>query len=50
MDDVERVCPGVSRDMVRRVLQQMQRRRVIECLGKGRTAKWQKKGNNSKRG
>jgi Fic family protein len=48
--DVERVSPGVSRDMVRRVLQQMQRDEKIECLGKGRTAKWRKKGNNSEIG
>jgi Fic family protein len=50
LSDVERVCPGVSRDMVRWVLRQMQRSGRIECLGKGRTAKWQKKGNNSERG
>jgi len=50
LSDVERLCPGVSRDMIRRVLQEMQRNGKIECLGKGRTAKWQKKGNNLKRG
>jgi Fic family protein len=44
LSDVERVCPGVSRDMVRRVLQKMQRAGKIECLGKGRTAKWRKIG------
>src|SRR5438128_4630781 len=44
LSDVERACPGVSRDMIRRVLQEMQRNGKIECLGKGRTAKWQKKG------
>lgn len=38
--DVERACPGVSRDMVRRVLQEMKRNGKIECLGKGRAAKW----------
>jgi Fic family protein len=43
LSDVERVCPGVSRDMVRRVLQAMQRDGRIECLGKGRTAKWRKR-------
>ncbi len=41
--DVERACPGVSRDLVRRVLQQMQRNKAIECLGKGRAAKWRKR-------
>lgn len=43
LSDVERVCPGVSRDMVRRVLQAMRREEKIECLGKGRTAKWRKR-------
>jgi Fic family protein len=44
LSDVERTCPGVSRDMVRRVLQKMQRDGKIECLGKGRTAKWRRTG------
>jgi Fic family protein len=48
--DVERACLGVSRDMVRRVLQAMQRGGQVECLGKGRGARWRKKGTNSKRG
>jgi Fic family protein len=43
LSDVEGVCPGVSRDMVRRVLQQMQQDGIIECLGKGRSAKWRKR-------
>ena len=43
LSDVERACPGVSRDMVRRVLQEMQRDGTVECLGKGRTAKWRKR-------
>jgi Fic family protein len=43
LSDVERICPAVSRDMVRRVLQQMQRDGTIECLGKGRSAKWRKR-------
>jgi Fic family protein len=43
LSDVERACPGVSRDMVRRVLQEMQRAGTVECLGKGRTAKWRKR-------
>jgi Fic family protein len=48
LSDLERVCPGVSRDMVRRVLQAMQRDGRIECLGKGRTAKWRKRVMNQK--
>jgi Fic family protein len=45
--DLEKACPGVSRDMIRRVLRQAQKAGKIECLGRGRSAKWRKKGNNS---
>lgn len=50
LGDLERVCPGVSRDMVRRVLRQLQKARKVECLGRGPGAPWRKKGNNFKRG
>ena len=42
--DVEHACPGVSRDLIRRVLQALQRAGKVECLGRGRTARWRKKG------
>jgi Fic family protein len=48
--DVKRACPGVSRDMIRRVLKELQRGGQVECLGRGRAAKWRKMGNNSERG
>lgn len=51
--ELERLCPGVSRDMIRRILRQMQAAHDVECLGRGPAAKWQfkgNKGNNSKRG
>jgi fido (protein-threonine AMPylation protein) len=47
---VERACPGVSRDMVRRVLRHLQRSRQVECLGRGPGAQWRKKGNTLKKG
>jgi Fic family protein len=37
-------CPGVSRDMVRRVLREQQAAGKIECHGRGPAAKWRKKG------
>jgi len=37
-------CPGVSRDMVRRVLREQQAAGKIECQGRGPAAKWRKKG------
>lgn len=42
---LEHVCPGVSRDMIRRVLQELQRAGRIECLGRGPGATWRKRGN-----
>ncbi|MBI2505074.1 MAG: Fic family protein [Candidatus Latescibacteria bacterium] len=42
--DVEHACPGVSRDMVRRVLRSLQKAGHVECLGRGPGARWRKKG------
>jgi Fic family protein len=41
--DLERACPGVSRDMVRRVLRDLQKKGSVECLGRGPGAVWRKK-------
>jgi Fic family protein len=46
--DIERACPGVSRDMIRRVLRSMREEGLVECLGKGPGAKWRKRGNTPK--
>lgn len=40
--DIQRKCPGVGIDMIRRVLKDLQAQGVIECLGRGRSAKWRK--------
>lgn len=37
-------CPGVSRDMVRRVLREQQSGGKVENLGRGPAAKWRKRG------
>ena len=50
LGDLERACPGVSRDMVRRVLRDLQKAGKVECLGRGPGAAWRKKGNTLKRG
>jgi Fic family protein len=47
LGDLERACVGVSRDMIRKVLQALQKAGKVECLGKGRNAHWRKQGNNS---
>ncbi|PKN59871.1 MAG: Fic family protein, partial [Deltaproteobacteria bacterium HGW-Deltaproteobacteria-11] len=43
--DILRTCPGVGIDMIRRVLKDLRRQGFIECLGRGRNAKWNKIGN-----
>jgi Fic family protein len=40
---LEQACPGVSRELVRRVLNQ-QKGKSVECIGRGPGAKWTKKG------
>jgi Fic family protein len=42
ISDIERECPAVSRDMIRIVFRQLQKEKKIRCLGKGKSAKWQK--------
>lgn len=39
--DIQRACPGVSLDMIRRVLKNL-RGSKVECLGRGQNAQWQK--------
>lgn len=48
--DLERACPGVSRDMIRRVLRDLQKSEHVTCLGRGPGARWRRKGNTLKRG
>lgn len=48
--DLERTCPGVSRDTIRGLLREFRNSRRIQCLGRGPGARWRKKRNNLKRG
>ncbi len=50
LSELEHACPGVSRDMVRRVLRDLQKAKKVECVGRGPGALWRRKGNTSKRG
>jgi len=43
--DVERLCPNVSRDMIRHLLRTLKESGLVECVGRGPGAKWRKKGN-----
>lgn len=42
--DVEQLCPNVSRDTIRLVMNRWRAQEKLEMLGKGRDAKWQRKG------
>lgn len=50
VNDLERACPGVSRDMVRRVLRGLKEAGKVEALGRGPGALWRKRGNTLKKG
>lgn len=41
---LEQTCPGVSRDMIRRVLRAQQNTGAIACQGRGPAARWRRKG------
>ena len=40
--DIERLCPSVSRDMIRVVMNRWKREGRIEAFRRGRDAKWQR--------
>jgi Fic family protein len=51
ISDIERLCPSVSRDMIRVVLNRLRKEGHIVSKGAGRGAIWEKRGNNTiKRG
>lgn len=43
--DLQNACPGVSVDLIRRILSQLRREEKVRCLGRGRTSRWEKLGN-----
>jgi Fic family protein len=46
---LQQQCPGVSLDLIRRVLKDLQRDRQVQCLGRGRAALWRRTGNGGPR-
>ena len=42
ISELERLCPTVSRETVRRVLRGLREKGQVECLGTGRSAQWRK--------
>ena len=46
ISDLQRECPGVSVDMIRRVLKTLRADGRVECLGRGQNAQWRKIASN----
>lgn len=44
VSDLEKSCPTVSRDMIRRVLHDLKKAKKVECGGRGPGATWRQKG------
>jgi hypothetical protein len=42
--ELQKNCPGVSPDMIRKVLKNMRTEKKLECLGRGKHARWQRIG------
>ena len=40
ISDLEKACPGVSRDMIRIVMNRLRKEGQLKILGRGRDAKW----------
>ncbi|HTS18045.1 MAG TPA: Fic family protein [Verrucomicrobiae bacterium] len=43
--DLERACPGVSRDMIQNRLFYLRKDGLVTCKGRGQGARWRKRGN-----
>lgn len=41
--DLQRECPGVSLDMIRHLLKGLRQNSAVECLGRGRSARWRRR-------
>lgn len=50
VQELRRACPGVSPDMVRVVLRELQKENLLACTGHGPGALWRKRGNIPKKG
>ena len=44
ISEIERLCPSVSRDMIRVVFRQLRKQKKIICLGRGQSARWKRIG------
>jgi Fic family protein len=42
ISEIEKECPSVSRILIKKVLLDMKNEKIIRCLGKGQSAKWER--------
>jgi len=40
--DIQKECPGVSTDMIRKIMKKLRAEKRAECLGRGRDSQWRK--------
>jgi Fic family protein len=40
--DIQRLCPGVGIDMIRKILKDQRSKKRVQCLGRGPTAQWKR--------
>jgi hypothetical protein len=50
VQELRRACPGVSSDMIRVVLRELQRGKLFACTARGPGAAWRKRGKIPKKG
>lgn len=50
LTSLEQECPGVSRDLIRKILRDLRAAGAIESIGRGPGAEWRRKGESLKRG
>jgi CRP-like cAMP-binding protein len=41
--DIQERCPGISRRNIQRILNQLGQDNLIECINRGRNARWKKR-------
>jgi Fic family protein len=44
LSDIVRLCPAISKDLIRKVFKQLRKQKRIACLGKGQSARWKRIG------
>ena len=49
LTDIEKACPVVSPDMIRRVMFDLKKEGLGACLGRGPSARWRRSGEPRKR-